>query len=103
MGLSAGVHFEILSVARPTSMASRLAGTNNLNAPVFHKRSGGLALLKEIQAFWEEFDGPIEKSQIDNPYAQPRASNIAMDFRVEKAIAKHQAKKLEGECMNLQP
>jgi len=44
--------------------------------PVFHSFRNGLTHLKEIQAFWESYNGSIRDSKIKNPYRQATETDI---------------------------
>lgn len=71
-------------------------GYKEFRRPVFHKRAGALSLLKEIQVFWEGFEGSIADSTINNPFRQPRSSNISADLWVEQAVAKKKSRSREA-------
>lgn len=44
--------------------------------PVFHSMDTGLRYLKEAKAYWETHEGPIVRSKIENPYAQPSRTMV---------------------------
>lgn len=49
------------------------------------------AKLKEIQAFWESFEGDPETARIANPDRQWSESRMSMAYLCKEAVAKHQA------------
>lgn len=57
-------------------------GYEDFKRPVFHKRAGALAYLKEAQAFWESYEGMIRDSKIDNTHRQATESDIRWGLRL---------------------
>jgi hypothetical protein len=78
------------------------SGKNNFQPPVYHSRRQGLALLREIQEFWEAHAGTIEESKIDNPYSQPNASVVKSTLIFQKVMREHESRKkhrdADSEC-----
>jgi hypothetical protein len=69
------------------------SGKNNFQPPVYHSRRQGLALLREIQEFWEAHAGTIEESKIDNPYSQPNAFVVKSTLIFQKVMREHESRK----------
>jgi hypothetical protein len=59
---------------------------------VYHSYREGLAIMKEIRAFWNNYIGRIKDAKIDNPYYQPTASAISSELIMQRVIQEHKAK-----------
>lgn len=57
---------------------------------VYHSRKNALALLIQIQEYWNNYSGTLADSKIENPYLQKTASEILMDIRVRTMIKERQ-------------
>ena len=58
----------------------------------YFKRSEGLALMKEMQAWWEAYDGDPKLAKIDNPNRQMIETRIMSHFIMKDILAKHPKK-----------
>ncbi|WP_455233233.1 hypothetical protein [Geopseudomonas aromaticivorans] len=59
----------------------------NFDQAGYFSQAEGLARLKEIQAFWDTYEGDPAKAKIDNPLRQPSESVLRGELYVHKLLA----------------
>ncbi|WP_342366696.1 hypothetical protein ACOK4R_34650 (plasmid) [Pseudomonas fluorescens] len=57
---------------------------------VYMTFKNGLKLMKDIQDYWESFEGKIADAKVENPYRQPREGELTREWWMEKNLRKGQ-------------